>query len=758
MQRRPSDAMFGFAIKTRLKNNPATSRFEHAFHPCYAVNVMGWQRKIFISATTQDLKSCRQIISHALRTQGYTPVVEEDFAFGAGVIGPILEKKIRQCEAIVHVAGTCFGEEPEHKPGKPRRSYAQTEYHIAHSLRKKVHVFLCEKGFPYDAHSLEPSDLQELQEKHRESIRTSKNVYFPVTTKEEVAQRIRELPRADYLNPGKVVAITVVVVLSMLALAFAGVTYVRWRDEKTLEMRREAIAEVSDWYSRDTGLDWATDQERFDDAIATVAKYRKISAAELRIWMDDFAGLKVNPRSDSYDRALAEFADKHFASAAREATKSAEQRRRQREAADKGVAVALERDARDREAEYRSWLLAGNNHHAAGSWSEAVDAYRNALALIDQQKDPRRWCDAAFKLEMSLYRQGKYVDAESLGRQLRNMRTNLQGSDDPETLVCSNALANVLEAQGNFREAEPLCRSCLEGFKRKLPPDDPYTLNSMGSLAQVLYHEGNYEEAEPLFRGSLEGFERKLGPDHPATLNAADALAGLCSDKGQYTEAERLYRRCLTTRERTSPQNHPDIFKSANNLALLLDTKDFHLGIKDDYAEAESLLRRCLDAQEEKLRKDDLDALSAVGNLGILLLHKQDYSGAEPLLYRCLEGLKRALGSDHPATLCTLSNLGQLYTAKGDYAAAESKFVLAEEGMNKGLPLDHPWRLDLNHAFSMLREEQGRIDEAIALEKRAVDGAHKKLRADQPDRRMYEQHLVALQRKVAHTTDPATGP
>ncbi len=57
-------------------------------------------------------------------------------------------------------------------------------------------------------------------------------------------------------------------------------------------------------------------------------------------------------------------------------------------------------------------------------------------------------------------------------------------------------------------------------------------------------------------------------------------------------------------------------------------------------------------------------------------------------------------------------------------------------------------RLDLEHYFSLFREKQGRLPEALALAAEAAEGC-KGLPGESPLRRTYEQHYRELQAKSA---------
>jgi hypothetical protein len=58
-----------------------------------------------------------------------------------------------------------------------------------------------------------------------------------------------------------------------------------------------------------------------------------------------------------------------------------------------------------------------------------------------------------------------------------------------------NNLAAVLTSQGRYKEAEVIGRQTLARSKKVLGPEHPYTLKSMSNLERVLERQRQYKEA-----------------------------------------------------------------------------------------------------------------------------------------------------------------------------------------------------------------------------------------------------------------------
>ena len=98
----------------------------------------------------------------------------------------------------------------------------------------------------------------------------------------------------------------------------------------------------------------------------------------------------------------------------------------------------------------------------------------------------------------------------------------------------------------------------------------------------------------------------------------------------------------------------------------------------------------------------------------------------------------------------TLSNLAQLRDAKGDPDAAEPLYEQAQARVERLLSPQDAIRIDLEHYFSLFREKQGRLAEALALAAQAAEGA-KWMPEGSPLRHTYEEHFRKLQAAMSAT-------
>ena len=157
--------------------------------------------EVFISAASADLKGARARVRRAacgvrravntIRCHG---VYQEEFPPDYRRVEEMLRSLIEECDAVIHIAGVCYGSEPKNRPSdKPRRSYTQMEYDIAQELGRPLYVFVCAETFPYDPHSPEADDAAALQKAHREACLGRAEFRETVATTGELEKRVSQL-------------------------------------------------------------------------------------------------------------------------------------------------------------------------------------------------------------------------------------------------------------------------------------------------------------------------------------------------------------------------------------------------------------------------------------------------------------------------------------------------------------------------------------------------------------------------------------
>jgi hypothetical protein len=150
---------------------------------------------VFISAVSRDLGTVRQLVKKALEDSGYHAVEQANFPLDYRDVRDKLHNLLSSCDAVIHIAGQCFGETPPQQPdATTRRSYTQLEYDLARDLDKPVYVFITDEAFPTDPHAAEDEEHSRLQAAHRQALMQTGKDYCRAISHEDIDQKVRSLP------------------------------------------------------------------------------------------------------------------------------------------------------------------------------------------------------------------------------------------------------------------------------------------------------------------------------------------------------------------------------------------------------------------------------------------------------------------------------------------------------------------------------------------------------------------------------------
>lgn len=144
--------------------------------------------KIFISSTTKDLGSYREVVTRALLDRQVHPVVKEHFATTHRELNEYLTHHLSQCDAVVSLVGFQFGHSPDGPEVSDRRSWTQLEYDYAVEHDIPVLVFLADQSCPFDHPLQEPEDEQLLQERFRAEVTRGGRKYDVFRSREQLRE------------------------------------------------------------------------------------------------------------------------------------------------------------------------------------------------------------------------------------------------------------------------------------------------------------------------------------------------------------------------------------------------------------------------------------------------------------------------------------------------------------------------------------------------------------------------------------------
>jgi hypothetical protein len=712
--------------------------------------------RVFISAVTRELGSVRKLVKKALEDNDYHAVEQDNFPPDYRDLREKLRERINSCDALVHIAGHCYGAEPSDRPADaPRRSYTQLEYDLAVELGKPVYVFLTGADFPADPHEPEPPELQELQAAHRQRLMSTGHDYNPAASIRDLDQKVRslqlkverlteEIQQVDQkldVHGGRLRRWVVgVAVLVMTGLGVLG--YLGWRQEaqhraqQQEEARQQAEREKQERErlaaeaARKEGQTIQQIQQEFAERfLQQLLNDKKLTADEARE-----RALKELPALVKLPLAEVQaLIDRKIAPRATEKSLSALERARA--ALAKGNYDEVFQAADDQKQQGRDLAmvegtaaLAKFRQSPKPEWNaRALAAFQRAMALADpvSPTEWEAWTDAAVSTASVLQDLARYPEAEPLLRQCHRLRESRSGPDSPGVAVVFNDLGVLLQATNRLSEAEPLFRRALAIAEKSCGPDHPAVAMRLDNLAQLLHETNRLSEAEPLFRQALVMNEKSYGPDHSAVARDINNLAALLRETNRLSEAEPLFRRALAIAEKSYGPEHPIVAIALNHLALLLEDTG-------RLSEVEPLHRRALAIVERSYGPDHWAVARDLGNLAALLRETNRLSEAEPLFRRALAITENTYGPNHRYVAIELFSLAFVLYATNRPLEAEPLYrrALAIDERTYG-PHHAKVAIRLNGLASLLRATN-RLSEAEPLYRRALTISEKSHGPDHP--------------------------
>lgn len=712
--------------------------------------------RIFVSATSRDLRTARGLVSEGLRRMECLPIVQDDFPPDYKSVRDMLRTKIATCDAVVHLAGFYYGAEPQPVlPGPDRRSFTQMEYEIAMELKKPCYVFLCAKDFPFDKHDPEPEDKQQLQLEHRARLLQRDELFYEFATPEELSSRTRELQlsvenlREELAKERGRRRITLIVAIAAVVIAVGGGLFLMGRQGEQAKI----LAATNDKLERQGLL--------IEQLLSEQSRLRKAGGSDMR---------QIAMQAEQNVAAANNQSVEEVRNTVLEAIAEAEQAVADARAGKGGMAAALRRAA---EKSAKGKVDTGANRDlaaalqrlaeaqmAAGFVNESIEAQTERLALLDHSKDPEVWAAAANSLAMAMRERdvmsveprtilteavewakgnadlgpksphtlmlmtslAKVVPIEegrSINRDVLTILESEQGEKDPATVEATLALARSLVSGDDKEKAESLAlfRRVVKINQDVAGPEAPVTLSSELDLAYALGSQQKFSEAETLYRKVLKAREKSLGPDHEETLNPLLGLVFLKEDQDDYPEAIELARRALTSSEKSLGPDAPPTLVNATILAGVLTRSKSPANLN----EAETLTRRVLEARIRTIGAAQPDTLQSYETLGDILEAKGDTAGAKDLILERLEEQGKAVGSDDTGYAFSLfieasrffiadDNETALDLAQQCLAIRESKFGPAD-----------PKNIETRNLLSSIQMSLGNTDESVNLARKNVE-------------------------------------
>jgi tetratricopeptide (TPR) repeat protein len=587
--------------------------------------------KVFISATSADLGSVRKLVREGLLAMHCLPVEQStNFSPDHRQVAGMLEARIRECGAVIHLVGLRYGAEPD-PAVVPRRSYTQMEADLARRLGKKLYLFLCPEDFPYDTgDEPEAEELAALQRAYRAEVAGPNNPVRPkFADRHELALRIREIPLlqahlARYHR--RLIAFVAVCVLVLGGLIVA----VQRVPDKVVEIlkrdpaydapriRANLIAQIQQRAKDEIAkLDAARDWEK----IAELEKTRDQQLADVDRLLEQIAGaFEKKEASDNYATASRILAGP---GGAPEALRFLESKSGPRDASIAVLKRAGEMQQQALRELLREKLLAASLLQKDSQWDKAEAEYRAVV------RDGGTWAEPRNHLAQLLWGRGIIIEPAAGNRKLREaielcratLAANPREADAEAWANAQRTLANAAgelglrssgkEGQQLLGEAVAAYRAALAVSTRDRSPEDwartqnnlGITLADQGRRAEGAESLRLLGEAVTAYRAALEVYTREQLPqDWAGTQNNLAIALRNQGSRAEGAESLRLLGEAVTAYRAalevyTREQLPQDWAMTQNNLGAALQTQ----GERAEGAESQRLLGEAVTAYRAAL-------------------------------------------------------------------------------------------------------------------------------------------------------------
>jgi tetratricopeptide (TPR) repeat protein len=653
------------------------------------------RHRIFVSATTRDLGSYRELASKTLRGRG--DVVDDQAIFNLTYhdIGAMLKNRISECDAVVCLIGFVYGGEPSQRPtDQPRRSYTQWEYFLARELGKPVYLLLADAKTKFDRHKKETDELRQLQETYRAEVIRDRD-WRPFANMDQLRAELAllrfswEKPPPDH-KPNN------------LPLASIG-TLFKGRDEFLADLRnrlvvpdgraaaivnRLAVHGLGGVGKTRIALEYAW---KFADEYTALLFISAPSAAELRTNLANLAGVlgtaAATASIDEQLQAVLDWLEAHPGWLL---------------IVDNVDTVEAVHEVENRLARLRAGHVLITSR--IGNWSAAVErldldvlAPEAAVAfLLERAKYRRKQADDAVQadavarelgyLSLALEQAGAYIDklrlsfAEYLKRWeakrpevLRWHDLHLMHYPASVAVTWETTLAQLTEPERRLLEVlswlapEPIPIFLFDAEPlTAVIPDPREALAGLAGYSLARFDaSGDAVVIHRLVQEITRG--RTAESDRTATLQVAlDAVNAVAPFDADDVRTWAVWTPLAAHAEAVS--RSADTAGIAEPTARLMNQLGLYWKARGQYRAAERLYRRALAIDEVSYGPDHPDVARDLNNLAQLLKATNRLSESEPLYRRAVQiwiGFQRQTGYEHPNLRVGVANYVSLLQAMG---------------------------------------------------------------------------------------------
>jgi tetratricopeptide (TPR) repeat protein len=261
--------------------------------------------------------------------------------------------------------------------------------------------------------------------------------------------------------------------------------------------------------------------------------------------------------------------------------------------------AALAQDNKQDNQGYVHLMEEGAALERAGSYSEALPVYQEALRIAErEQLHPRAMASTLNQLGMVFDDLGRFADAIRQFRRALAIVERIEGKDNLNYAVLLGNIAADYGELGQDKTSRPLLRESIDIYARHGATEDPRLAIARITLAQTDMNAKRFREAEDLLRQALAVLRlQKQSVWHRQTAITINNLGVVLRLQKHHAESEPLFQEAIQMLENDFGKDHPRLLEPLNNLALAY----VDLGNPDA---AIGAMRRALAIAEARLRPE----------------------------------------------------------------------------------------------------------------------------------------------------------
>lgn len=230
---------------------------------------------------------------------------------------------------------------------------------------------------------------------------------------------------------------------------------------------------------------------------------------------------------------------------------------------------------------------------AYGEYNKAQTLAERALHLAKGNDVPDRELGSCLiDLAYVYMNQGKFSDAEEMGRLGLQLQEEVCGKGHPYTAYTLRTIASTYRGQGEYEKAELTLDMALKIMLEIHQADDQVMAPFYVDIAKLLVDQHKCAEAETYYLKALHLIKGGYGTEHLYTAEVFGELAGLYALQGRYSEAEPLIKKTLAIQEKIYGAKHHLLAQTWLTMAEICRAKG-------DHQQLENLIQQATAAVEK---------------------------------------------------------------------------------------------------------------------------------------------------------------